>query len=194
MPQINLLKEKNSNPRALQGMLAIVNIILIVIILGLGAYYGWMYFSVKSNNNNILDIQDKISKEKSAALKQPDRQQLLTRQAQLKELEGLIAKHPYWSAMLPQLATVTLKEASYMSVKLDTAGFLDVSVTVPNTESLDKFLQIFDLPEYYKNFYNLKIGSISNGQKDNKLLTKFDLRMNYNPDLLKYSAVSEKFK
>ncbi len=194
MPQINLLKEKRSNPRALQPLIIGINFLLMAVVLGLIAYYGWMYFTVKSNTKNTVELQANIGKEKNAALKSPDRQQLLARQAQLKELEGIVAKHSYWSALLPSLAKVTLKEAQFMTVKIDTANLLNISVSVPNTESLDKFLQVFDLPEYNKNFYNLKIGSISNGQKEDKLLTKFDVRMNYNPELLKYSAVKNGFQ
>ncbi len=167
--------------------MSLANVVLIVVILAMLGFYVWMRFSIQKDNAQAADYQSQIAKEKATALSSPDRKELLTRQAQLKSLQDIILKHPYWSLILPKLADVTLKKANYMSVKIESTGVLGLSVEVPDTEQLDKFLQIFDLPEYNKYFYNVRIGSISNGQVGDKLLTSFDLKMNYNPELLKYS-------
>jgi len=49
-------------------------------------------------------------------------------------------------------------------------------------------LQVFDLPDFYSNFYDIHIGSIGKTQVGNQLMTKFDVTMKYNPNLLQYNS------
>src|SRR3989344_4578422 len=119
MAQINLLRQTSSSsnfsdasPKIFARFLAIILALLVI-------YYIWLFISLKTTQNKILETQAKIDTDKQAALNIPRRDEFFTRQLQLKGLEGLVGNHVYWSQLLPELSRVTLKTASYKSL---TAG------------------------------------------------------------------------
>ncbi len=187
MPQINLLKQNSSAGASWDQVITWVFRLFLAVFVGIVVYWGWLWYSNYSLGNKIMAAEQTISEQKSEVAKDNGRQELLLRQQQLKELEKLLDSHLYWSQLMPELARVTLKNASYASIKGLSDGNLTLSVVVPSTEDLDKFLQVFDeTVKFNKYFSNLRIGPINKIQSGQGLSTKFDVRMNYDPNLLKY--------
>ena len=184
MAQINLLKQNTRSNTMWQHWPSFVVKFLALIVVGLVTYYGWIWY--QSNQ-----VADAISKENAAITAGqkdlatiPGQEELWTRQAQLKELAVLLGQHPNWTALFPALAKVTLTKAGYLSMNTLPDGSLSLMATVPSMDDLDKFLQIFDLPEVNQNFSNVKLGSISKTQVGNSLVIKFDVRLKYSTALL----------
>ncbi len=120
-----------------------------------------------------------------------NRDELYTRQAQLQQFDGLIGKHLYWSNLFPALAKVTLKQASFTSISATKDGQLDVAVSVPDLLAVDKFLQVFDRPEFNANFNNLRIGAVGKIVSGGQTAYSFDARFNFNSSLLQYQDPSK---
>lgn len=186
MAEINLLKQNKTDfVKNFQALSALVYA-LIVVIIGIFSYYGWLVYDFKKVEKQIVLTQEKITQQKQALSAIPKRDEILTRQAQVKELDALINKHVYWSKIIPALAKITLKEAKYLSFQAGEDGSISLSVRVPNMVELDKFFQAFNISKLNKYFSDLKIGGIT------KLITKegefvsVDVKLFYNKDLLKY--------
>ena len=184
MSQINLLKQPSSsrtqfNPKLLES-------VLIIVLVGLIVYYGYLYFQSKATDSKIAYVQIQISQETQQALANPKREELITRQEQLKNLSTLISGHVYWSQILPALASSTLTSASYSNLQINSDGTLALSASVPSLRDLDTYLQVFDLPQVNKYFSNVKISSFSTVQKLNASSVQFQVTMNYNPSLIQY--------
>src|SRR6185503_8986060 len=111
MPQINLLKQTATKSPLPTGKIS-AWVMLLVLVGSLG-YYGFLFIQLKTANADITSLQSQISTDQQAAATIPNKNELFTRQLQLKSLDGLISKHVYWSQVLPSLAQVTLKTASY---------------------------------------------------------------------------------
>ncbi len=191
MSQINLLNinKKNLYPDQILALWAVRIFATILILMFL--YYGYLWFAVKSTADKILMLQDQINADQKSVLANPDRAELLVRQAQLRDVAGLVTKHLYWSRMFPELASVTLKTAAYSSLNIAGDSTATMSVIVPTYTELDRFLQIFDLPEVNKNFSNLKIVSISKTQTINGLQINARISMKYNPEFMKNSITKQ---
>jgi hypothetical protein len=144
-----------------------------------------MYVYGRLNNKKLTSIQSDIKSAQSEALNNKDRNELVTRQEQLKNLDGLIKKHLYWSYLLPELARVTLKSAQYTEIEAKSDGKLNLAVTLPNYEEVEKFMQMFDLPEYNQQFSNVRILDINNVQTNTTLQTELRLELNFNPEYIK---------
>jgi hypothetical protein len=56
---------------------------------------------------------------------------------------------------------------------------------VPSLEDLDKFLQIFDNPKFNENFTSVRVSALGKIKEDEKTTYRFDLRMKFNPQLIK---------
>lgn len=185
MAQINLLKQqKESTSDILQTVTSISVKVLAFALLAVVVYYGYLYFNARAKTKKISDIQATIAAEQKDLGDPAERSKLFTRQQQLQELMKLVSSHPYWSSLLPVLAKSTLNSANYMKIQALTDGTLSLSVTVPSNEDLDKYLQVFDLPQFYNNFYDIRIGSISKTQVGNTLMTQFDVTMKFNTAIL----------
>ena len=143
MAQINLLKQQDSSSNFGHFLPGFFVKALTLAVICLFVYYGWLYFKAKKLVNNINVSEKVISDSKTQAATMPGRDELLTRQAQLKELSDLISKHIYFSQLIPALAKVTLKTAVYTSLKTSGDGSLILSVALPDMNELDKFLQVF---------------------------------------------------
>ncbi len=186
MAQINLLKQ-NTTGAVTQKIPSLIAKLLGVVFIAAIGYYAWLFFEMRSVERQSKDIEQQISKEKGSIVEVKQRDELLTRQLQLKELGSLMQAHTYWSSLLPELAKVTLKTASYTSIHAANDGELSLVVNVPGVAELDKFLQVFDRSEFNENFSDVSIGSISKTQDQGSLYTTFEVRMKFNPALLRYS-------
>lgn len=165
---------------------------LIVVGIGAVAYYGWVFFQTKKVTAELVRVQDEIAAEKASVSGIQDRDELLTRQLQLQSLDKVIAKHAYWTHVLPELANVTLRSATYSNIKATAEGVISLSGKVPTLEELDKFLQVFNLPEYSANFNMVRLGSYHVAQEDEGTSVSFEIKMNYNTGLLKYNPLLKK--
>ncbi len=187
MAQINLLKQKKAETDIWQLISSLSVKILAVGVLILVVYYGYLFIKTRSVASSTIELEQKMEQERQEIAKIPNRDELFVRQQQLKELKSLIGAHPYWSNLLPALAEATLKSSNFLTFRALADGTLSLSVTVPSIVDLDKFLQIFDIPKFNENFFDIKIGSIGRTQVGDTLQTTFDVRMRYNPVLLQYS-------
>lgn len=188
MADINLLQPEQISSSTLIGrgeyfISRILMIILIVVVAG----YGYLFFDESRSASNVDKTKAYIAQAQSEALNNKDRGELLTRQGQIKELNPIIKGHLYWSYLLPELSRVTLKSAKYTAIEADASGKLNLSVSLSSYEELEKFLQIFDLPEYNKEFSDVKVTSISKNQqeKTGSVETLVKLQLTFNPSYIK---------
>lgn len=188
MAQINLLKQNQPSSFSRFGIFPILNYVAIAGILALLGFYGWEYFQNKQADKKNQELASVILQQKQELSSISNRDELFSRQAQLKGYDELIAAHPYWSQVLPELAKVTLKRASYMSIKIDNQGIMDLSVQVPTMADLEKFLQVFDSAKLNKYFRDLRISGISKIQDEAENYIKVDVQLKYDASLLNYKA------
>ena len=185
MADINLLDNPSGASQIRQkGAKFASRIVGLVLLLSLFAY-GFLFYRGWSLDNKIAESQTKIDEYKADFKNSDQREELLTRQEQLKNVDQLIDKHMYWSALLPELAKVTLTSAKYTSIQTNSDGILDLSVTFPSYTEAEKYLQVFDLPEYNKNFSNVRVKSLSKTQQDDLLKTTMNIELTLSPELLK---------
>jgi hypothetical protein len=185
MADINLLQTEtsfsgNSGDRALRFLAKLFMFLLFVAL----AAYGFLLFTNWRSGQNLAKVKAQSDQKQAEAIASPERNELITRQAQLIELEKLADKHTYWSVLLPELARVTLKSAKYTTISADRDGQLNLTVTLPSYEELEKFMQIFDLPEYNKQFSNVKITSINKTQVGDSIETEVQLELTFNPEFI----------
>lgn len=188
MAQINLLKQKTVGENFwdfFPGILAKIMILVFLVAIG---FYAWLYFEAKNVEKIILNTQSEIVQKKSTLGNVMERDELLTRQSQIEELKKLVNSHKYWSQLMPILAKSTLKTATYSSLVLTPDGNLNLTVTVPDIKSLDKFLLVFDKKKVYENFSYVKIGGIreTKNQNQEKGVISVDVKLKFNTNLLKY--------
>ena len=186
MAQINLLKQTSNTGNFWSSGPKIFVRLFLLVLLALVGYYVWLYIDLSSTGNQITSEQNKINADQQAALSIPNRDELFTRQQQVKDLESLIGGHVYWSQFFPELAKVTLKNASYSNMSVSTAGDLTLSATVPTLEDLDKYMQVFDQPEFNKNFYDVRIAGFTKIQSKTSTAVQFSVRMKYNGGIIQY--------
>ena len=189
MAQINLLKQKKNSSDFWTLFTGILVKFLGAVVIFLIVYYGYLFYQAKKTNDATAKVQQQLLLDQKEIDAIPNRDELFTRQQQLKTLLGLVANHPYWSGMLPALASTTLTSANYLTFQAQNDGTMILSVTVPSTEDLDKFLQIFNLPQYNQDFYNVQIAALGKFQVGDTLMTRFDIHMQYNPALLQRQQI-----
>ncbi len=183
--QINLLKQQS--PFAVSGsVLSVVNKIIIVLILVLIGYYGWVYFQVKTVKTKITTLHSEIANKKTEFNQTKRSDELIIRQTQIKEFDNLINSHVYWSQLLPEIAKVTLKQATYLSIQTDSKHALSLSVQLANMVELNKFLQAFNSPSLNKYFRDVKIGGVSKVQEDDKNFIKAEITFDFNSKIIEY--------
>lgn len=187
MAQINLLKQKSLGQNWLRLLPSIVAKFLMLVILAMFAYYGWLYTQNKKVNIETGAVEIKIIEAKKQAASIEKRDELLTRQGQLKQLESLIASHVYFSQIFKPLADVTLKTSWYSSLKAFSSGSISLSVVVPNIQELDKFLQVFNSPKFVENFSNVRVSGFKKIQENEQVSYSFEINMDFNANLLQYN-------
>lgn len=189
MAQINLLKQKSSTQSFAEALPNIAVKILVLVFLGACVYYGYLFFKAKRVSQDTAAVQGEIqSGANEVESNRADRDELLTRQNQISELGGLIKTYPYWSQLFPALAKATLKISHYTGIKMSNDGSVSLSASVPDLYQFDKFLQIFDLPEFNENFYDVHISSFAKSKgPDDSLSINFEAKMRFCPELVKYN-------
>lgn len=186
MAEINLLQNRieesgvNTSPIAR----AVAKILMLLVIVAI-AVYGFLLFTNWRTKTKLVAVNQKIQTVQAAAIANKDRQELVTRQEQLSELETLIDKHTYWSYLLPELARVTIKTAKLTEIDAKDNGKLSLTATLSTYEDIEKFLQIFDLPEYNQQFSNVKIESINRIISESSVATELRLQLTFNPEYIK---------
>ena len=188
MAQINLLKQSSTASNTWDNLPKILARLLIFVLIILVGYYAWLVIDTQSIASKTTSTQAEINLDKQKALSTAGRGEVLTRQLQLKDFQDLLAQHLYWSQLMPVIADATLKKATYSSLKVDGEGLLTLAVNVPTLEDLDKYLQVFDLPQVNKYFSNVRISSYRKVQGPNSTGIAFEVNMNYNKSVIKYNA------
>ena len=186
MAQINLLKQSTQTHSFIDNTPKILARIFLVVLSLLIIYYLWLFFSSKSIDSQTAKATAKINADTQSALNMKNRDEVLTRQQQVKSLAGLISSHVYWSQLFPELARVTLKTASYSSLKVGLNNDLGLTVTVPSLADLDKYMQIFNLASFNQNFSEIRIGGFNKIQGVNSNSVQFQVLMKYSPGLIQY--------
>lgn len=189
MAQINLLKQKTIG-QSFQAVFPVyATRFLLVVLLVVVAYYVWIFISLKKTNAQIAETEAKLAQNQEAISKIQDTDQLFARQNQLKALEGIITEHLYWSQLLPEVAKVTLKRATYSNFAIHPDNTLSLTVSVPNFEDFDKFLQVFDIPKVNESFSEVRVSSFHESETDETSVVQFDVKMKFNPAILEYKKV-----
>jgi hypothetical protein len=185
MAEINLLQTQSTISQVRdQGKRWLFRLAILILIVVVGAYLILLFSNWRTDNrldysqNKIRQVQETLSNNKK-------RSELVTRQAQISHINKLLSNHLYWSEFLPELSRVTLSQAQYSIIEVDKEGRLNLTVTVPTYADAEKYLQVFDLPEYNQRFSNVKILSLSKIQQDEVIKTTMRLQLTLNSDLLK---------
>jgi len=184
MAQINLLKQKSPGKDVWKILLSLSSKLLIALLLGTVAYYAWLFYQEGRIKKDIVATEQKIAENKNTIIGIKDRDEVLTRQLQVKELEEIMANHLYWSGVLPELAKVTLKKAKYFQIKALADGSITMSVSLPSLEDLDKYMQVFNLPDVVENFSDVSVGSFHRVPSSDNPAVNFDVKMKFNTALL----------
>ncbi|GEM_PF-780626 len=185
MAEINLLNQKSTSHANIGNLISsIVVKAVLAILLGVVVYYGYLFYKIKTTEATIIQMQNKIKDNQEKIKNFDKRDEIITRQGQLKELKELYKNHLYWSKLIPELSRVTLRTASYLNFSATADGKVTLAAVVPDYASLDKFLSVFDLPEFNRCINDVKLLNISKSQRADTLETKFDLQLKYNPELI----------
>ncbi len=186
MPQINLLtNETKRQVLPWEMLLTLLVRVFIIAFIALLGYYGYLIFRSKTSANKILATQNSIIQTQNEILKHQDRKELLVRQGQLTELSKLVAGHPYWSRLFPELSKVTLKNAYYLGMSAESKGTAKMTVIVPSYTDFDNFLQVFDLKEFNDQFSNVRLIAVTKYQVGEISGIKFDIELTLNTAFIK---------
>lgn len=186
MAQINLLKQSGGTGNFSNLLPKIIVRLFALVLAALIGYYVWLFIDLNNVNKQIAQAQDKTNNDRQVVSSITNRSELYTRQLQLKNLQGLISKHVYWSQLLPEIARVTLKSASYKNLNVSDKGDLLLNVSVPTLIDLAKYMEIFDIADYNKNFDNIRVGGFSQVQDKGVTSIQFQVSMKFNPQIIQY--------
>jgi hypothetical protein len=184
MAQINLLDSQQTTSFKGSGykwLSRLMTVFLVVVILG----YGYFFIRQRSLQSQINDVRSQTAAAQTEATSNTAREELLTRQGQLVSLNPLIKNHVYWSGLLPELARISLRQSGYTSIEAASNGNLILSVEMPTYTDLDKFLQIFDLPEYNRQFSNVRVLSINKVAREGQIAYLMRVQLTFSTDFIK---------
>lgn len=186
MAQINLLDGEQTRGFKRNGY-SLLSKGMLVLLLLVALFYGYLYIRQGSIQKQINQVREKTAEAQAEATSNTDRNELITRQGQLAALNPLIDDHVYWSGLLPELARISLRQSSYVSISAAANGNLVMSVEMPTYADLDKFLQVFDLPEYNKQFRDVRVLSISKGAEEGSVSYVMRVQLAFNKDFIKHA-------
>lgn len=186
MSEINLLHSDHLDSEINGGFLAsmLARLFLVLVIVAILLYAG-LYFYTWRSSTNLKRVEARAQAARQEAIENSSRNEVVTRQEQLIELETLISKHVYWSYLLPELARVTLSSARYTEIEANSDGTLKLTVNLPSYNEVEKYMQIFDLPEYNQQFSNVRIVGIDTAQNETTIETQLRLELKFNPQFIK---------
>ncbi len=186
MAQINLLDTEQTHGFRRNGYSWLSKGMLALLLLT-ALFYGYMYIRQGSLQKQINEAREKTAEAQSQATNNTDRDELITRQGQVAALNPLIDDHVYWSGLLPELARISLRQSNYVTISAAANGNLVMSVEMPTYADLDKFLQVFDLPEYNKQFKDVRVLSISKGAEEGAVSYIMRVQLAFNKDFIKHA-------
>ncbi|MBP9686549.1 MAG: hypothetical protein KBD66_01990 [Candidatus Doudnabacteria bacterium] len=191
MPQINLLGQdaERSTTSFGKGPVYIVRVFALLFLLLL-ALWGFLVLRVKMNTTKAQELSASIQKAQDEIVAMPAWRQVVVRQGQVKAAEGLLDGQQFWSRLLPELARVTLQSASYLSFSADARGTARMSVSTPSYAEFDKFLQVFDLPQFNNQFSEVTVSSVEKYQQGDSQLIRFDVAVTYDTAFLNAKSLS----
>jgi hypothetical protein len=185
MPQINLLdQESRAGGNTLANAPLYMVRLLVAIFIVLLLYWAFLFVESKLTTGKIAGIQQTIIAKQKQLLENNSRKELILRQGQLASVKTLIASQEKWSKLLPELARVTLQSARYMSFNADGQGNARMVVNVPNYKEMDKFLQVFNLPEFNNEFSQVTVSGVSRVQQGDVPMVRFDVGIKYDKSFL----------
>ncbi|MDE2311926.1 MAG: hypothetical protein KGJ93_02440 [Patescibacteria group bacterium] len=187
MAQINLLKQKSPSENLAGVLPKIIANVLVAAVLGLGVYYGWLWYRISQTEHAISSGQQALAKAAESVKDISGREEVYTRQAQLKQYNTLVAGHLYWSHLFPALAAATLKGSSYSSMRVTSEGTLQLSVTLSDLNAVDKYIQVFDQPQFNKYFSNLVVNGLKRTGIGPDSPYDLEARLTFDKSLLNYS-------
>jgi hypothetical protein len=186
MAEINLLgASEKPKGLSLSGLVPIANKGLAVLLLIILAYYGFLIYKGSKIVSDTEAVNVEIGELQNKLLNDPNRNELLTRQSQLKDLQRLAKNHFYWSILLKELPKMNLKTASLLNFTANGQAQASLVVAVPSYADLDKFMQVFDRPEVNKTFTDIKIKSVTKTEQESKLLIKAKIELKHRLDFIK---------
>lgn len=186
MADINLLQNNSTEIGSeVDGFARIIAKVL-VLVLGLVVVgYGVLFFLNMTMSKSLISVNQEVQSKQVASMTKPGRNEVITRQEQLSNLETLTKGHVFWSYLLPELARVTLHSAKYTSIEAKSDGKLNLSVILPSYAEVEKYIQIFDLPEYNQQFSNVRIVSINKKQTENAITYQLTIQLTFNTEYIK---------
>ncbi|MEZ4180649.1 MAG: hypothetical protein R3B41_04045 [Candidatus Doudnabacteria bacterium] len=186
MADINLLNSEHSKVEFIASSGSrIVFRLAILLAIAVFAYYGYLFLSSIATRNNLVKAQTKVDDYTEQINQNTSRQELLTRQGQLNSVNLVLSKHLLWSELLPELARVTVRSAKYTNISVDQPGTVQLSIEFPNYAEADKYLQVFNLPQYNKYFSNVRVASMVKSQSESGSYIAMLLDLTYDESLLK---------
>jgi hypothetical protein len=185
MADINLLSTTTQTSNTAEHSASLAVKILGGILILLLLFYGYTWLQMRRTQSALASVQTQMNRAQSEAINMKDRGQLITRQGQVQALDTLIKNHLYWSYLLPELARVTLRSASYSTIGADANGVLSLTVNLPSYAEADKYLQVFDLPQYSQQFSDVKVLSITKAQVGSTAQTQLKLQLKFNPEFIR---------
>lgn len=186
MAQINLLN-KGANDRANISSI-ISQIIFWLVLLGLiaiSAYYIYLYFNTRKVNSSIIEAQNAVKEITDHINTNSSRDEIITRQGQIKEYQQLDKNRIKWSQFIPELARITLNEVRYSSITATSDGKLELQAVTRDYKSVDRFLSVFEDKSYNRCITDVKLLSLSKTQSAQSLETRFTVQISFNPAMLK---------
>lgn len=186
MAEINLLNSERESHHSITAsskkwLLRLVTVIFVLAI----AFYGYLFFNSWRTEKSIAKATKSVQEFQNTINNNSKRQELITRQGQLNAVNDLLDKHLSWSVILPELSRVTIRSAKYSNMDFSEGGSLELTVTLPSYAEADKYLQVFNLPQFNRQFSNVTVMSLTRGQDENLTETVLRLQLEYNIDFLK---------
>ncbi len=186
MPQINLLGQdaKRYSEQFAKGPLYAIRFFVFFFVV-LICVWGFLFVRTRVITGKVMSTRAEVISQQNKILSDSRRRELLVKQGQLDSANRLLASHEYWSKLLPELARVTVKTASYISFFAEENGEAHLKVTVPTYKDFDLFLQVFDLPEFSNVFSHVSVSSVGKYLQGNTQSVRFDVVLKYNDEFLK---------
>lgn len=190
MPSINLLGQNDQGKQQFaiksgfgRAMSSLGAILLLFSVFA----YGFLAFDESRRGSEIDSIRAEIQSIEAQVTSSTELREILVRQGQVKGFQKVATDYSYWSRLLPELARVTLKTGGYASVNVDSDYQLRLGLVLPDFADFDKYLQVFDNPQFNKNLYNVRVVAASKYQSDQTKGVKVELEISVKPDLLRVS-------
>lgn len=186
MAEINLLNTDSAQSHSLAAkskkwLMRVVSLIFV----GVLVYYGFLFLSGQNAEKDLEEAKNTVTSYQNEINESSRRQELITRQGQLNQVNKLVDAHLAWSQLLPELARVSLTSARYTNIEAKEDGQLDVTVELSSYADADKYLQVFNLPQFNSSFSNVTIMALTRSQDEEGSKVSMRLRLEFDQELLK---------